>query len=152
MATNAPVPYRAPELRPASFAPLPAHRSLLREMDRLFGAWPALDVDPDGRLAPVDLRETDEAYVLEIDLHGVDKADVAVEVMDRTLTVRGQRREPEGTGLLRRRGRAAGEFRYTWSLPADVDGDGAQAGLDRGVLTIQVPKSERSRPRTIAIS
>lgn len=92
-----------------------------------------------------DLEETDDAYVVEIELPGVDKDDVDIELVGRRLAVSGERRERERTGILRRRTRTAGRFFYEVVLPGDTDENGVSAGLAGGVLTITVPKAAAER-------
>ena len=55
-------------------------------------------------------------------------------------------------GWLRTRTRPVGRFDYRVILPADVEEDQVTASLSDGVLTVRVPKSQRSRPRRIPIS
>jgi HSP20 family protein len=54
-------------------------------------------------------------------------------------------------GILRKRTRTVGSFRYEVVLPADLDEDGVSADLDEGVLTVRVPKAARERPRRITV-
>lgn len=100
---------------------------------------------------PVDLEETDDAWVVEADLPGVKKGDVDIEVRDNELTIHGEVKERERTGILRRRTRRTGEFDYRVTLPGEVDADNIDAKLDDGVLSVRVPKPERAKPRRIEI-
>ena len=90
--------------------------------------------------------------MVEIDLPGVKRDDVDIELSDRQLTVSGEIKEKERTGILRRRTRRVGEFHYSVTLPAEVDAEKVSAHLDDGVLTVRVPKPERAKPRRIQIS
>nr|MDP9006611.1 Hsp20/alpha crystallin family protein [Actinomycetota bacterium] len=69
----------------------------------------------------------------------------------RRVAVRGERKEKERVGILRRRDRTIGRFSYEVTLPGDVQEDGVEAHLDEGVLTLRLPKPERERPRRIEI-
>ena len=105
------------------------------------------------RWAPLaDVEEHEDAYTVEIELPGVRRDDVDIQLLDRTLTVSGEVKEKERTGVLHRRTRRVGRFHYAVTLPGEVDGDGVQASLREGVLTIRVPKSAEAKPRRIAIS
>lgn len=146
-----PIPYRNEECRPARWRPLDEPGRLVQEMDRLFGRLPFAQTDLDAFVPPADVTETDEAYLFELDLPGVDKGDVRVEATGRRLTVRGQRREGERKGILHRRGRVTGSFEYAFVLPADIDPNSIRARLANGVLTLEIPKGEGSRARTIPI-
>ncbi len=110
--------------------------------------WPALD---DVRAALGDLEETDDAFVLEVDLPGVAKGDVDVQLDGRRLTVTAQRKERERVGVLRRRTRHVGTYHHEVLLPSEVDPDGVDAQLDDGVLTVRLPRTESSSRRHIAV-
>ena len=99
-----------------------------------------------------DVEETDDAYTVEIDLPGVGRDDVDIQLTDRVLTVSGEVKEKERTGILRRRTRRVGQFYYSVTLPGDVDADNVEARLHDGVLTVRVPKSAQAKRRRIAIS
>ncbi len=98
-----------------------------------------------------DVEERDDGYTVEIELPGVKKEDLDIEVAGRRVTVTGERKEKERVGILRRRERVVGRFRYEVTLPGDVDEAAVEAHLDEGVRTISVPKPERERPRRIAV-
>ena len=128
-------------------------RELEELTDRVNSLWEA---NVNGALhgwAPLaDVEETDDAYVVEIDLPGVRREDIDIELGDRQLTVSGELKEKERTGILRRRTRRVGRFQYSVTLPGEVDADQVSAQLDDGVLTVRVPKPEQARPRRIQIS
>ena len=98
-----------------------------------------------------DVEETDDAYVIEIELPGVDQKDIDVSVSGRRVLVTGERKERERVGLLRRRTRRVGEFRYEIVLPDDLDPDDVDAHLDQGVLTLRVGKEAAERRRRIEV-
>lgn len=105
----------------------------------------------DGFTPLADVEETDDAYHVEIELPGIKKDDVTIEVAGRRLTVSGERKEKERVGILRRRTRSVGRFYYEVVLPGEVDEDGIRANLHEGVLTLTVPKAASERPRRIKI-
>ena len=105
------------------------------------GWWPAADVE-----------ETDQAYLVELELPGVKRDDVSVEVAGGELAVTGEVKERERVGFLRSRTRRIGRFDYRMSLPAGSEIDQVSAGLANGVLTVRVPKTKQARPRKIPIS
>jgi HSP20 family protein len=146
-----PVPYPGDEGGLSEWRPFGREPRLFGELDRLFDLFPTFDWDADAFAPPADVSESDEAFVFELDLPGVDKGDVTIEAEGRRLSVRGERREGERKGLLRRRGRVTGTFRYAWRLPSNVEPEGVQARMQGGVLTIEVPKAAPTQPRRIAI-
>ncbi|MDV6011749.1 Hsp20/alpha crystallin family protein [Haloechinothrix sp. LS1_15] len=113
-----------------------------------------------GRLEPdsgswwpaADLAETEDAYHVEVELPGVKRDDITIDLVGSELTVNGELTESEQKGRLRQRGRRTGRFHYQVTLPHDVDAERVEATLDQGVLTVRVPKSETAKPRRIEIS
>jgi HSP20 family protein len=99
-----------------------------------------------------DVEETDSEYLVEIELPGVKREDISLEVTDDHLVVSGERKERQRAGLLRQQTRTAGRFHYEVTLPSGVDTEAVRATLDNGVLSVVVPKTESARPRRIAIS
>ena len=85
-------------------------------MDGLFGLVPPT-IAARLPLAPADIEETDDAYVVELDLPGVKPGDVDVEVRENELRVSGQIKEKERKGILRRQMRRVGQFEHVVALP-----------------------------------
>jgi HSP20 family protein len=100
---------------------------------------------------PVDIVETDDAWVVEAELPGVDPDDVSVEVRDSELSISGEIKERERAGILRRRTRRVGAFDFQVTLPGQADTEHVEATLRDGVLTVRVPKPEQARPRRIEV-
>ncbi|HZQ85770.1 MAG TPA: Hsp20/alpha crystallin family protein [Acidimicrobiales bacterium] len=100
---------------------------------------------------PADVEETDDACVVEIELPGIKRDDLDIEVAGRLVIVHGQRKEKERVGILRRRERIVSRFHHEVTLPGDVAEDGVQAHLDVGVLSLRLPKPEAEWPRRIQI-
>jgi HSP20 family protein len=141
----------------ARWQPEREFQRLRTEMDRLFdevfgesgesswrgGAW----------APPVDLYDTDDAFVLKAELPGMSKDDIHIEVHDRTLTLRGERKHEAAVKdeHYHRRERAYGSFQRAFSLPTAVDADKIQANFKDGLLELRLPKSEMAKPKHIAI-
>jgi HSP20 family protein len=102
-------------------------------------------------LAPVDIEETEDAFVVDIDLPNVRKEDVQLELRDNTLRVFGEIKKKERTGILRRQTRRVGEFEYLVALPGEVNPDNVDATLHDGVLTVRIGKASASKPRRIEV-
>lgn len=81
-------------------------------MQQYLEHWSALPSLAGGFTPLADVEETDDACVVEIDLPGVKRDHVAIEVAGRRLTVSGERKERERVGILRRRTRTVGRFQY----------------------------------------
>ncbi|MFN2495005.1 MAG: Hsp20/alpha crystallin family protein [Pseudonocardiaceae bacterium] len=98
-----------------------------------------------------DVSETEEHYVVELDVPGVKREDITIEAVGNELTISGEFRE-EKTGWLRSRTRRTGRFEHRTVLPRDVDAEKIAAELAEGVLTVTVPKTETAKPRRIEIT
>jgi HSP20 family protein len=98
-----------------------------------------------------DIEETDDAWVIEAELPGVDKKDVNVEMRDSELIISGEIKEKERKGVLRRQTRKTGEFEYRVTLPGESDAEHIDANLHDGVLTVRVPKSQSAKPKQIEV-
>jgi HSP20 family protein len=109
-----------------------------------------------------DLSETEDAYVAKVELPGVSKDQIDVQLQDRELVVSGEIPEEEekqdgqngGQNGGRRRHRSTrrtGRFELRAWLPGDVNADAVQGELSDGVLTLTIPKSEAAKPRKIEI-
>ncbi|MEV4509240.1 Hsp20/alpha crystallin family protein [Dactylosporangium sp. NPDC049525] len=100
---------------------------------------------------PVDVEETEDAYVVDVDLPNVNPEDVNLEMRGEELRISGAFEERSRGGVVRRQGRQTGEFEYMIDLPSDIDSDRVQAAYSNGVLTVTVPKTRNAQPRRIEI-
>lgn len=148
-----------PVRRTNADASAPVSRNPLSELDRLhrqladyLGSWRQLpDLLGDAFTPLADVEESDEGYTVEIELPGVKKDDLDIEISGRRLSVTGERKERQRVGILRRRERVVGRFHYEVTLPTDVEEGAVEAQLDEGVLTVRVPKPASERPRRIEV-
>lgn len=124
-------------------------------LDRIFGEWSlgALQGGITGSAPPLDVRETDDAYIVEVELPGVDPKETEVSIEGRTLTVRGQFADEvekqEGNVLLRERRR--GRFLRAVALPGMVEVNKVTSRYENGELTITLPKATQDRARRVEI-
>ena len=131
--------------------PVPETQTLFPDLSGLLEGWGELMSLADTFIPKADVEETNDAYLVEIELPGVDKSDIDISLSGRRLTVTGERREKERVGVLRRRTRSVGRFRYEVVLPGGIDESGVTAKLEDGVLTVRVPKAASERPRRIEV-
>ena len=99
----------------------------------------------------LDVRETDDEYLVMADLPGIKSEDVTIEVNEQMLTISGSRPAVE-TGEAQTLERPYGTFARSLTLPAGVDSDSIAADYSDGVLTLHIPKPLEAKPKTIAIS
>jgi HSP20 family protein len=123
----------------------------LRLIDDLFGRRFGNGNRVTGFVPALDVRETEDGYLVLVDLPGVKSEDVAVELIDQVLTISGSR-APMETGEAQRLERPSGSFVRRLTLPKGVDSDKVVAEYKEGVLEVRVPKRAEAKPKRIAIS
>jgi len=135
------------------WAPWQELESMNRQMSRLLDDGKAGSA-VEGQWAPsVDIRETEDALLVQAELPGIDKKDVKVEVHDGVLTLSGERRYEKDVKEenVHRVERAYGSFSRSFSLPSKIDGEKVEAHMKDGVLEVRLPKRESVRPRAVEI-
>lgn len=113
--------------------------------------WPARAV---GVSAPaVDLYEEKEELVAKVELPGMGKDDIQVNITDHHLTIKGEKKKEEEIKEENyyRSERSYGAFTRTLELPAEVLVDKARASFKDGVLEIRLPKSEEAKKKEIKV-
>ena len=146
------LPIRRSQEGVARWDPMAEINRLSEQLRDYLGRWSSLpSLLGEGFTPLADVEETDEAYVVEVELAGVKGDDIQVEVAGRRLSVSGERKERERVGILRHQTRTVGRFHYEVVLPGEVDDEGIEASLDDGVLTVRVPKAEAERPKRITV-
>lgn len=101
-----------------------------------------------------DVHETEDHYVVEMDLPGRTEKDLDVEVKDNILTVASRkedRKEEKKNGYILRERRES-SFTRSFRLPVGVDAGKIEAAFRNGVLELRVPKAPEAKPRRIAIT
>ncbi|HYO79503.1 MAG TPA: Hsp20/alpha crystallin family protein [Thermoanaerobaculia bacterium] len=102
---------------------------------------------------PVDVLEEHDKIVVKVEAPGIDEKDLRVTFEDGLLTVTGERTfERKDDRNYHRIERAYGSFTRSFTLPRTVDGAAIVANYRNGVLEIDVPKKEESRPKQITIN
>jgi len=134
------------------FAELEAFR---REMDRLFREFFGEERTPSARgwTPSVDIYETPTEVVVQVELPGVKREDIQVELTDDRLTLRGkkERSQEAENATYHLLERNYGEFERSFALNVPVDTDKAEASYRDGVLTIRLPKVEPKRAKRIEV-
>jgi HSP20 family protein len=140
--------------------PVPTRRltpaTLLGDFDRLFGTRPVARRNEKATVVPrIDVRETDEAWLIDAELPGLDQSDIDVSVDEGVLTISGERKseevsEDEETGF-RHLERYHGSFQRSLRIPEDVDADAIKAAYKNGVLSLTVPKPPNVEPELLHI-
>ncbi|MBN2509140.1 MAG: Hsp20/alpha crystallin family protein [Spirochaetales bacterium] len=128
--------------------------SIWDEMDRVFDNF-LVDAPVYGRTwAPlVDVRESENEYVLEAELPGLTEADVDVKVEDNLLTISSAKKEDrkdDKNGYLIRERRSA-QFSRSFVLPKDVDAEKIDGVYKNGILSLHLAKKPEAKPKSIKI-
>jgi HSP20 family protein len=132
--------------------------TLQNRLERLFGAdFPRFAAETPMQWIPaVDMKETEEAYVLTAELPGMTEQEVDLEVEENVLTIKGEKRsereeKKEKNGHWHLVERSYGSFARSFTLPPAVDAGKIKAEFTNGVLTVHVPKRKEAAARRIAI-
>ena len=99
----------------------------------------------------VNIIDRPEQVLLEVELPGVPKDGIEIEVKDDELTVIGHRPATDHKGSLHIGERPRGDYKRVFSLSKAVDAAKVDAGMTNGVLTVALQKVERLKPRKIEV-
>ena len=102
----------------------------------------------------VDIVESPDAYTLTADLPGLTKADVNLTVEEGVLTLTGERKNEQSAGneFGHRYERAYGKFSRSFQLGSGVETGKINAEFKNGMLTVELPKVEASKPYEVSIA
>jgi len=89
----------------------------------------------------VEVKESDKAYTVTVELPGLDEKDVKVQVEDDVLTISGEKKVEQTDEKMHYTERSYGSFTRAFTLPADADRDGIAARFAKGVLVLEIAKT-----------
>ena len=103
---------------------------------------------------PADIYKTADGFVLKVELAGVEKEDVSVEVKDNVLTLKGERLlDPEiKDEHYYRKERAFGKFHRSFTLQESILPEQVKASLKNGVLTISIPRPAKEKAKQVTVN
>lgn len=125
-----------------------------RSVDDLFQRfWGAAIPPADAWRPAVDIVETPAAYMLSVEIPGIDPDEIDVTLTGDTVTIRGEKKRDDKLEDETRRltERVAGRFERGFTLPTHVSAKGIEAEARHGVLTIKVMKAREAQPRKVSI-
>lgn len=127
--------------------------SLREAMDRLFEDSFISRSGLGGRGVPSNLYETADGFTLQIPMPGVNPDEVEITAQQDTLTVKWATsvKVPENAAS-HWSGFAAGQYQQSFTLPAAINAEKVNASYDNGVLTLEMPKAEHAKARTIKVA
>lgn len=108
--------------------------------------------DYEGQLA-IDVYENDDNVVLTAPLAGVNKDDLEISITDEVVNIKGQRQQQEEIVKENFYTQECywGAFSRSYILPVAVEAAKAEASLKNGILTIKIPKLEKSKTKLIEV-
>lgn len=121
-------------------------KATLQKEPRTNSERPAEYVSPE-----VNIFETKDGYVLEAEMPGVKKNGLEITLENNEITIVGRRHLEPLTGEPVFRESHEADFRRVFELDPAIDTTKISARMDQGVLTLTLPKSERVKPRKIAV-
>jgi len=101
----------------------------------------------------VDIRETEKAYVMEVDLPGYSEKDVEISLKDRLMTIsssKKEEKEDKGAEYIIKE-RSSRHFMRRFTLPEDINSDEVSAKFENGVLVVNIPRKPDTQPKQIEI-
>jgi HSP20 family protein len=101
----------------------------------------------------VDVYDDDKSIVVKAEMPGVDKKNIDISVKDGVLTLTGERSTDNETKEkdIYYRERVYGKFQRSFRLPGEVNPDSIKADYKDGVLKVEIPKPEKSKPKQITV-
>ena len=127
--------------------------SLRHAMDRLIdeSLAEAPTVEREMQLG-VDVKGRDEAYELTAMVPGLEAGDLSIEILNNTVTIRGEFKHADEEADYITRELPQGRFMRIVTLPVALDPAKAEASIKNGLLSLRVPKAEAHRPKTIKVN
>ena len=106
----------------------------------------------EGQLA-IDAFQTEDSVVVKAPIAGVKPEDLEISITDEAVSIKGQRMEEREITRDNYLAQECywGSFSRTYSLPIAVDSEKAKASLKNGILTISIPKLEKSKKKIIKV-
>jgi len=101
----------------------------------------------------VDIEENDKDYIFKVELPGVKKEDVNIEIDNRVLTISGEKNvtKEENDPNCFRKETYSGTFTRSFTLPDHVESEAAKANFKDGILELTIPKSADKAKKKIEI-
>ena len=125
------------------------HRDLDSLFNRMFGEMPRSQ-NSDGFTPAADVHRDGEKWNVAMALPGVAPEDVHIDIVGRTLRVRGERRAPDATQPFINE-IPYGRFEREFTLPEEIDAKHVQATYRHGMLELVLPLAEAAKPHRITV-
>ncbi|MGZ5273832.1 MAG: Hsp20/alpha crystallin family protein [Chitinophagaceae bacterium] len=123
-------------------------------VDDLFAEFPVLykNEQNGNAVVPVNIKETDKNYSIEIVAPGFEKADFKISLEQQLLTISAEKKNEEKQEKLIRSEYSYRSFKRSFTLDEKTDGTNIDAKYVNGVLILNLPKKEEVKPSVKEIS
>jgi HSP20 family protein len=120
------------------------------QFHRMARRWAEQPQQPQYRALGVNISEQDDAFVLSALVPGLKAEDLNIQVLENVVSIEGEYQAADTEYLLNEI--PSGTFRRTLRLPTEIQSEKVEAKIADGVLTLNLPKAESSKPKKINIS
>lgn len=138
------------ELKPFRKNSWNSHSEWDKELEKFFDVFSKTDY-----FAPAcEITDAEKSYMISMDIPGLSKEDLEIEIKDDHLYVKGERKAQargEKENILKSE-RRYGKFSRAFTLPQNVNADSIEARFENGVLEIVLPKQEKSVAKKVVIA
>jgi len=116
--------------------------------------WPRMDIIEEEMIPAIDIYEEGDSVIAKVELPGMKKEDINVEVNNGILKISGEKKREEKVEKKNyyRIERSSGSFERSITLPFETQADKAKASFKDGVLQIKIPKSEEAKKKETKIT
>ena len=123
-------------------------------LDEFFGGLMSERRSEQGFRPPLDLKEDEENYYAELELPGLSKEEVKISIENNVLSVHGEKMQEQvkENQEYRRAERSYGVFERCFRLPHEIEDGGIRADMEKGILRITIPKTQKAEPVQITIN
>jgi HSP20 family protein len=120
--------------------------------NRVASDWMGGSTAGSGSYPPINVFQQGDDLVAIVELPGVDKGDLNIQVKNNTIRIAGRKSItfPEGVSAHRRE-RVWGDFDRTIAIPMQIEADSIKAEYNNGMLALFIPRAERDKPRTVQV-
>ena len=127
--------------------------ALQRALERSLGSdWLRGSTTGIGSFPPNNIFQQGDDFVAIAELPGVSKEDIDIQVQDKVIRIPGRKSvHYDAPSSAHRRERISGRFDRTITLPVQIDADRLKAEYQNGMLSLQIPRVESDKPKTVKI-
>ena len=124
-----------------------------REMDEMTASLRTWNGNGSSFIPACDIDESENEFHLTMDIPGLKKDDIQIEVVGNTVKISGERKDTIKTegGSSYRMERRHGRFSRSFSLPEGIRDDAIEARYEHGVLNLTLPRSDSSKVKRISV-